>query len=321
MKEKSVAVAYVLWAISGFGWLGFHRFYLGKKKHYCLWVLTAGFLMVGSIYDLLTMDRQCGNGRKTKSREEVSTSKSHHNTGYTSTHNSIDDSIEINRVPFPFSGKGFYKTWERLDEKVCLFKENTGEIDFSQINIDDEVTFESEPENPVDPKAVRVVVRGKFVGYLYKDSYVRERVYKSDSDPDNLKFSSQVSYVDRNKPELKIRFALYKRFEPSEFKALGSYKLVKTSKKVDDYENRQDNYGLSGLDEADAIVQIEENQNEEGDDIYIVYAPLGGEIGELPVSASKKLDEEYTKVIVGTLEEVSETDSGKYVARIKVYYR
>ena len=321
MKKKSAAVAYILWAISGFGWLGFHRLYLGKKKHYWLWVLTAGYLMVGSIYDLLTMGRQCGDVRKTKSRKEVSTLKSHHNAGYTSTPDSIDDSIESNRVSFPFSGKGFYKTWERLDERVCLFEENTGEIDFSQIHKDDEITFESEPENPVDPKAVRVIVRGKFVGYLYQNSYVRERVYKSDSDPDNLKFSSQVSYVDRNKPELMIRFALYKRFEPSEFKMLGSYRLVKTSKNVDDYENRQDNYGLSGLDEADAIVQIEENQTEAGDDTYVVYAPLGGEIGELPSSAARKLGEEYPKVVVGTVEEVEETDNGKYVARIKIYYR
>lgn len=321
MKKKSAAVAYILWAISGFGWLGFHRLYLGKKKHYWLWVLTAGYLMVGSIYDLFTIGRQCDNGRKTKSRKIVSTPQSHHNTGYTGIQDSIDDSIESNRVPFPFSGKGFYKTWERLDERVCLFEENTGEIDFSQIHKDDEVTFESEPENPVDPKAVRVVVNDKFVGYLYQNSRVREQVYKSDSDPDNLKFSSKVSYIDRSKPELKIRFALYKRFAPSEFKVLGSYRLVKTSKKVDDYEDRQDNYGLSGLDEADAIVQIEENQTEEGDEVYVVYAPLGGEIGELPASAFRKLGEEYPRAVVGTVEEVEETDNGKYVARIKVYYR
>lgn len=319
-KKKSAVVAYVLWVLGGFGWLGFHRLYLGKKRHYWLWILTAGYFMIGSIYDLFTIGRQCADEKNTKSGKMSLHQKSHHSTEHAITQDSIDTSIESNRIPFPFSGKGFYKVWERLDEKVCLFKENTGEIDFSQIHKDDEVTFESEPENPADPKAVRVVVNGKFVGYLYQSSYVRERVYKSDSDPDNLKFSAMISYVDRNKPELKIRFALYKRFDPSGFKLLGSYKLVKTSKKVDDWENRQDNYGLSGLDEVDAIVQIEENQNEEGDDIYIVYAPLGGEIGELPASVSKKLGEEYPRTVVGTLEEVEETDSGKYVARIKVYY-
>lgn len=319
MKKRSTVVAYVLWVLGGFGWLGFHRLYLGKKRHYWLWILTAGYFMVGSIYDLFTIGRQC-NDVKSKSGKELSTIKRHHYAEHTSIQDSIDTSIESNRISFPFSGKGFYKVWERLDEKVCLFEENTGKIDFSQIHKDDEVTFESEPDNPVDPKAVRVIVNGKFVGYLYQNSYVRERVYKSDSDPDNLKFCAMVSYVDRTKLELRIRFALYKRFDSSGFKFLGSYKLVKTSKKVDDYENRQDNYGLSGLDETDAIVQIEVNQNEEGDDVYIVHAPLGGEIGELPSSASRKLGDEYPITVVGTVEEVEETDNGKYIARIKVYY-
>ena len=54
----SVPVAYLLWLVSGFGALGFHRFYLGKVKTGVLWICTGGLLMVGSIYDFATLTRQ-----------------------------------------------------------------------------------------------------------------------------------------------------------------------------------------------------------------------------------------------------------------------
>jgi len=54
----SVVVAYLLWLLSGFGALGFHRFYLGKIPTGLLWMFTGGLGMLGSIYDLLTLPRQ-----------------------------------------------------------------------------------------------------------------------------------------------------------------------------------------------------------------------------------------------------------------------
>ncbi|HSV55822.1 MAG TPA: TM2 domain-containing protein [Magnetospirillaceae bacterium] len=54
----SVPVAYVLWAMSGFGALGLHRFYLGKIGTGFLWFITGGMFMLGSVYDLLTLPRQ-----------------------------------------------------------------------------------------------------------------------------------------------------------------------------------------------------------------------------------------------------------------------
>jgi TM2 domain-containing membrane protein YozV len=54
----SVGLAYVLWLVSGFGALGFHRFYLGKIPTGLLWMFTGGLGMVGSIYDFFTLGRQ-----------------------------------------------------------------------------------------------------------------------------------------------------------------------------------------------------------------------------------------------------------------------
>ncbi|MFQ3547024.1 MAG: TM2 domain-containing protein [Termitinemataceae bacterium] len=51
-------IAYMLWFISGFGALGFHRFYLGKIPTGILWMLTGGLGMFGSVYDFFTLPRQ-----------------------------------------------------------------------------------------------------------------------------------------------------------------------------------------------------------------------------------------------------------------------
>ncbi|MDR1587108.1 MAG: TM2 domain-containing protein [Treponema sp.] len=54
----SVGIAYFLWLLSGFGALGFHRFYLGKIPTGLLWMCTGGLGMVGAIYDFFTLSGQ-----------------------------------------------------------------------------------------------------------------------------------------------------------------------------------------------------------------------------------------------------------------------
>ena len=54
----NVGIAYLLWFISGFGALGFHRFYMGKIPTGLLWMMTGGLGMIGSIFDFLTLPRQ-----------------------------------------------------------------------------------------------------------------------------------------------------------------------------------------------------------------------------------------------------------------------
>jgi TM2 domain-containing membrane protein YozV/predicted transcriptional regulator len=53
-----VGIAYLLWLLSGFGALGFHRFYLGKVPTGLLWMCTGGLGMIGSIYDFFTLPGQ-----------------------------------------------------------------------------------------------------------------------------------------------------------------------------------------------------------------------------------------------------------------------
>lgn len=55
---KSKGIAYVLWAVSIFGWLGLHRFYLGKVGTGLIWIFTGGAFGVGALIDLFTLGGQ-----------------------------------------------------------------------------------------------------------------------------------------------------------------------------------------------------------------------------------------------------------------------
>ena len=52
---KSKGVAYLLWLISIFGWLGIHRFYLGKIGTGIIQIFTGGLFGIGSLIDLFTL--------------------------------------------------------------------------------------------------------------------------------------------------------------------------------------------------------------------------------------------------------------------------
>lgn len=57
-SEYSVAVAYLLWFLGGFGTLGLHRLYLGKVPTAIIWFFTGGLFFGGAVYDFLTLGRQ-----------------------------------------------------------------------------------------------------------------------------------------------------------------------------------------------------------------------------------------------------------------------
>jgi len=54
----STSLAYILWFLSGFGALGFHRFYLGKIGSGLLYMVTGGLFGIGCLYDLVTLPGQ-----------------------------------------------------------------------------------------------------------------------------------------------------------------------------------------------------------------------------------------------------------------------
>jgi TM2 domain-containing membrane protein YozV len=54
----STFIAYLLWAIGGFGVLGLQRFYLRKIPTGFLWLFTGGLGFIGAAYDFFTLGEQ-----------------------------------------------------------------------------------------------------------------------------------------------------------------------------------------------------------------------------------------------------------------------
>lgn len=52
---KSKSIAYILWVLSFFGCMGFHRFYLNKWGTGLLWFFTGGLGGIGAMFDLFTL--------------------------------------------------------------------------------------------------------------------------------------------------------------------------------------------------------------------------------------------------------------------------
>ncbi|MBK1631711.1 hypothetical protein CKO31_13330 [Thiohalocapsa halophila] len=51
----SVLMGYLLWI---FGFMGAHRFYLGKWLTGIIWLLTGGLFLLGYLYDYWTLNEQ-----------------------------------------------------------------------------------------------------------------------------------------------------------------------------------------------------------------------------------------------------------------------
>lgn len=56
MIQKELWVTYALWFFCGF--LGLHKFYLGKTGWGVLYLLTGGLLLIGVLIDLFTIPSQ-----------------------------------------------------------------------------------------------------------------------------------------------------------------------------------------------------------------------------------------------------------------------
>ena len=72
MKLKSIA--YLLWIFSIFGWLGFHRFYIGKIGTGLIWIFTGGVFGFGALIDLFTLGGQVEQYNANKQLKSIHTS-------------------------------------------------------------------------------------------------------------------------------------------------------------------------------------------------------------------------------------------------------
>ena len=155
----STGIAYLLWLLSGFGALGFHRFYLGKIPSGLLWMFTGGLGGIGSIYDLLTLP---GQVREANMRNAIygHTFRQFRPAGRPDNWRYADDAEAKVVGNEPRSGESI----ERVILRIA--KGNKGQLTVSEVALGADISIEE---------------AGKYLDTLVKKGFAELRVRKSGS--------------------------------------------------------------------------------------------------------------------------------------------
>ena len=175
------------------------------------------------------------------------------------------------------------------EDKICL-DENA--ISLVVGNGGKHLTFEPEPTNPYDAKAIKISFRGNKIGYVYRGK-IQDMINDWISRGDTF-----VGYINKysltnNTATYKIGF--YKSLDKYESK---QFSLVKTSKRIDEYTTRIDNLECC---EPGELVELDYDSF---DETCIVHDSSGGEIGELPKSAIKFIESSDYDNIIGLIKNI-----------------
>jgi hypothetical protein len=177
-----------------------------------------------------------------------------------------------------------------------------------------ELSFENEPTNEYDKKAIRIIADGKFIGYVYKGK-IQDMIH------DFTKRKEPIYAILQSFDDINNKVSMFIAFYRNPFEIYSKCesiktKLVKCSKKVDEYTNRQDNF--CGVKRGDTIT-IEYNEEYE---TYVALDECGGELGEISKSISAKIKErEDMDEPICIVEETAEDDNGKYGANVLIYFK
>ena len=133
----SIGIAYLLWFLSGFGVMGFHRFYLGKIPSGLLWMFTFGLAGFGGLYDLVTLPGQVreANIRKALYGKETANTQQNVPGNADSWRYASDGSYRV------INSKGRDK--ESLEHTILrLARENKGILSVSEVALSANISME-----------------------------------------------------------------------------------------------------------------------------------------------------------------------------------
>jgi len=162
------------------------------------------------------------------------------------------------------------------------------------VSYGDIVTFEYEPDNKYDSNAVKAIVSGELIGYIYKKGNLQGMIH----DFKNAGLPI-FSYVSSGNP-VKIFISFYRSGETS--RAAKTYNLV--SNKSKEMQN-----AISLCEKGDEVEYAFDDEKEK----YI--ATSGGDIGYFPKSANSALEGSPN----ARISEISEDDDGVYSVEVEVW--
>ena len=169
-----------------------------------------------------------------------------------------------------------------------------------------QVTFSFEPENEYDNKAIKIVtLDDEFIGYVKKGN-VQDMIHDWDAKGWGIAAHLNKYSIDDKTATYKIGFYRpLKGFEHKEFK------ITKITKKHDEFgfSSRFENFEYCSIGDGVTFVY------DKSTDSYIVYNELKSEIGEMPKSFNKFV--ENAEEFIGVITDIDTYDTLK--AYVDVY--
>lgn len=208
------------------------------------------------------------------------------------------------------SAIGEYKIAYQYDEGIalpnienCLVK-----------GIGSELSFVAEPDNEYDKRAIKIIADDMFLGYVYKGR-IQDMIHDFTKRQEPI--YAKLASIDDDESKATMVIAFY--IDP--FRVAAKYenvstKLIKTSKRIDEYTNRQD--ACSSLTRGEVL----ELEFDVETDTYIALNDIGEEVGEINKKISDSiLEKEDEFEVVCLVDEVDEDDNGKCNVKVLVYFK
>lgn len=220
-----------------------------------------------------------------------------------------DGEKDYNLLPRYAKETGMFLCYE-YEEKICFIKEDNIEEKFGYVigNGGKQLLFEFEPENQYDCMAVAIYLGENKLGYVYSGQ-TQEMIH--DFYRHDWEICAHLNKYSKEDMTASYKIGFYKpidRFKSKQFS------LVKTTKKISEFENRADN--LYWCKEGDfATIELESFE----DNNYVVLADGHREVGELPQSAVSFIEDYNPNKIYGIFNSIEEDENGKTKAKITIY--
>lgn len=168
--------------------------------------------------------------------------------------------------------------------------------------------FVQEPENPYDSNAVAIYLGANKLGYVYRNDGLQKMINDWIKRGEYFTgYLNKFSVADK-KATFKIGF-----YKPLSVFPSKTFSLIRVNKKIDEFTSRADN--LLDCDVGDPVKVTSYLS-----DTYIVLSEFYKEIGELPKSADKFLEECYDDDnIVGIIREIDDEYETAPKAKVEIY--
>ncbi len=249
-------------------------------------------------------EKQCAD-------ENVISTYSHNNTDALNKDNSVQSDVSANdndekKVEYNLLDTITYENKLKYEYEKEMFVTEEGWQNIPG-SLGNALRFIKEPDNQYDENAVAIYAGKNKIGYVYKG---KNQDMINDWINSGKYLSGYLSRYSLSKKKASYRIGFYASLLPYPNKI---FSLIKTGKKIDEFSKRSDN--ISMCNEGDAISADLDAESFS----YTVYNDMYEEIGELPKSAEKFLDDHDFDEIVGTIEEIDYDYDSAPKIKVKIY--